>query len=380
MTTVILLAASANPWVVPSDCPTVVDKVEVWGAGASGAAGTGTTHAAGGGGGAYTFQTNVTVGSVGSNVSFQIGVGGTAVTASGTTGATSGKSGTATWFVSSATVNADFGVHGTTTTAGAGGLVANCVPTGNAFAGGSGVIPTTSRSGTGGGGCASSASLGASSTAPAINSGTAGGNSGTGGGTGGTAGTGASNGGAAANSTEGAGGGGGHGGNTSASHNGGAGGVPGGGGGGSADSNSTTQTSGAGGAGQIRITYTPVVAFTWRSMASYPDRCAQKVGIVSGGQSVAPVLVPPAVGYAAAVRVAAVDWLVSLHPAQQQAFVAPPFVTPPAPPPTWFPMGNTFYPDMVLGKTEIVAMGPAPGDQNQPDMPFNQQFGGQFMI
>lgn len=204
--------ASGGYWTCPSGVTSVT--VSCWGGG-----GGGFTNGAGGGAGAFASNTiSVTAGTT---YTVQIGSGGTA-----------GSAGTATWFISSATLNANGGAAGTSTTGGAGGAAGTTGTT--HVAGGAGA----SKSGGGGGGGAGGPD-GAGNTATTSTGGSADAGSGGAGGTSGNAGT--------EDDDHGGGGGGGK-----ASASPGAGGFPGGGGGGGT---ATGITGGAGADGLIKITY-----------------------------------------------------------------------------------------------------------------------------
>lgn len=233
MPTVTLNTGSGTQnWTPPYDCH-VIDKLELWGPGGSGGKRT-SGRVTGGGAGAYNSITGPIevaplLSAVQGSISYLLGQGGAAVSAANT----AGNNGSAkTWFSAIGTYAADFGLGGlatgtTTTAGGAGGLAANCVPTTNAVTGGNGGT-CSNASGASGGGASGSAS-GAGVNAAAVSTAAAG--------AGATAPSGGGSGGAATITTS----------------NATAGSTPGGGGGGH---NNSTGNSGAGGIGQIVITYT----------------------------------------------------------------------------------------------------------------------------
>lgn len=234
MTTITLtVAVGTQQWTPPADCATL-DLIEMWGPGGSGGTSPGTSRVTGGGAGAYNAVTGpITVSSllVAGTVPFEIGQRGAAVNSSSNT---NGNPGTAkTWFSAVGTYAADIGLGGVfgasgTTAGGAGGLVANCVPTGGAKAGGNG--GTCSNAGGASGGGASGSSAGVGVNAAAVSTAALG--------AGATAPSGGGNGGAGALVGNGA----------SAL-------APGGGGG--STWNGPGGSSGRGGHGQIILTYTP---------------------------------------------------------------------------------------------------------------------------
>jgi len=203
----------ASPWVVPAGVTQI--KVEVWGGGGGGG---GAFAGNGGGGGGGAYNTNVLNVSAGQSYTITIGTGGGSG-ANGNSSTVSGPGGT---------VTANGG------SAGGGGLFSNggggAGGTGGTFAGGAG--GTSSGNGAGGGGGAGNNGAGAPGGNAVTGSGGAGnpnvapyigGNGGTYRTTNGTGNPGS---------------------------------VPGGGGGGGKNSNLSTSNGGAGGAGQVVITYT----------------------------------------------------------------------------------------------------------------------------
>lgn len=117
--------------------PSGIVDIDIYGAGAGG------THNAvaaggGGGGGAYTRLGAHSV-TLGANYLIQIGTGGSQNT-----------DGTATWFDSTTTGYADFGLKGTGAAGGAKGLASNCVPVPAAHDGGAGGTASLTQGGGGG--------------------------------------------------------------------------------------------------------------------------------------------------------------------------------------------------------------------------------------
>lgn len=208
MATFQLILSGSGNWTIPAGVTTV--RAHCIGPGARGRSTS--AQRAGGGAGAYTWN-DLTGLTPGNTLAYAVG-------------AENGAA--ATTF---STVSADYGRQPTSTTGGAGGLAANCVPSANAFSGGSGgSVISTGGGGAGGAGGPSGAgknggasdssgaaagggSNGGSSTAGGVNSGGTGGTGGNGsGGTGGGTGGSANNAGGAATAGTGAGGGGGGGG------------------------------------------------------------------------------------------------------------------------------------------------------------------------
>ena len=148
-----ITTTGASTFAVPANFNPNDNLVEVIGSGGGGSARqSSSVGGTGGGGGAYASSTNVQLPG-GKNVDVQIGAAG------GTT---------LTWIKNAVggtiQVQADFGVTGTTSTAGLGGLVANCTGTtkvkgGNGFKPGAGVA-----AGGGGGGAAGNAGAGGDSS------------------------------------------------------------------------------------------------------------------------------------------------------------------------------------------------------------------------
>ena len=214
-----------------------ITKIELWGPGGSGAHRP--NRVTGGGAGAYnpiTVSIVVTTLLVSGSVPYQTGRGGAAkvdATVVGDPGSAK------TWFSAIGTYAADFGLGGLgattgTVAGGAGGLVANCVPTTNAVAGGNGGTVNIFTGASAGG--ASGSSAGAGVDGAAITTGVAGGTT--------TAPAGGGNGGAA----------------TITAVDAASGASPGGGGGAANWTTTGGIHSGAGGDGRIIITYTPAAA------------------------------------------------------------------------------------------------------------------------
>ena len=290
-TTVFLTTADTSPWTVPTNWGGMV-SIEVIGGGQGGKRGTsGGNGGKGGDGGGYAKITSGFTTTAGSQISFQVGTG-------GSEGATPGSGGD-TWFNSTSTVLANGGGSatarvGSTTYAGGTGGTAS-YKGGGGGGGAAGPIKTTTGIGKNGGGSTASTGIGGgggggsegdSATAGGTTSSTtfgAGGNGWNGNGGGatsgaaGTAGTGGGgaggNGGASCvtggqgatgtnlDSSHGSGGGGGAGGGTATKNvnpaGGGSGGLYGGGGGGGGGSNNRNPVAtGNGAAGLIVITYT----------------------------------------------------------------------------------------------------------------------------
>lgn len=142
---------------IPSDFNPADNRVTCIGSGGSGSARVSSTRGGcGGGGGACAFSLNVNL-TAGVTVDVSVGAGGGTVR----TLIKDGIGGTTQ-------VQADFGVTGTITpTAGAGGLVANCIG-GSRFAGGSGfAVPTSTSFGGGAGGAAGLSGAGTTATTQA---------------------------------------------------------------------------------------------------------------------------------------------------------------------------------------------------------------------
>src|SRR5450631_3029585 len=283
----IILSTSSGAlqtWIVPSDWNNASNTIETIGAGGSGAA-AGNAAATGGGGGAWNKSTNISL-TPGASVSYEVGAGGTSVTAA-YGGYTNGNAGGDTWFCSS-TSNCS-SINGSAiivaSKGGSGGMGAYLSAT--AGAGGIGTAGVGAHSNSGGAGgtvlsypngnCSYCSTGGSGAGGPngpgnkGVNQGTqglpsAGGSGDNGsGGAGGTAGQ-YQNGGTGGNgneydATHGVGGGGAGGMSySSAGYNsgiGGTGGSYGGGGGGGFTQAGGSGTSGAGAQGIILITYTP---------------------------------------------------------------------------------------------------------------------------
>ncbi|MFT3910967.1 MAG: T9SS type A sorting domain-containing protein [Ferruginibacter sp.] len=231
-----VLTNPASPWTVPAGVSQI--KVEVWGGGGAGGGVNsvfGTAFGSGGGGGAY--NTGVLNVSAGQNYTITVGAGGTAASdANGTAGTASSVSGPG----GSVTANPGTGGGRRGGTAGTGGT--------GTFNGGAGGLATSQGAGGGGGGGNAGAGNAGSNSAA------------------GTGGTGNPNG---APYIGGTGGGirGGTSGNTGLP-----GAAPGGGGGGAYSILfSGAKAGGAGGAGQVVITYCPTYSLT--SMSAVTPRC-----------------------------------------------------------------------------------------------------------
>jgi hypothetical protein len=155
----------STTWTKDATWNNLDNTVEVVGAGARGAPGTGGKLPAPGrpaGGGAYTFKDDVDLSSFPTTVPYNIAAGNSMTPAD-------------TWFASNTTVLADSGEsHTPTVSPGLGGQAANCIPSANAFSGGNGVYQTSPIWRTrGGGGAAGGA--GAGTPTPQVDGSTLGG-------------------------------------------------------------------------------------------------------------------------------------------------------------------------------------------------------------
>jgi len=254
-------AGSTQQWSPPTDC-FVIDLLELWGPGGSGAKETG-ARCTGGGAGAYVPVTGPIVVATlltAGTVPYFLGAGGAAVTVANTVG----NAGAAkTWFIAntgSSTYWADIGLGGQTAASGTaaggvGGILANGQPpTGTGQPGGAGGTSTVTTGASGGGASGSSAGAGVNAVAVTTAVGGAGATAPAGGGSGGAASI------TTSNATAGS--------------------QPGGGGGAVLGA---TGNSGAGGAGQIKITYTSNKLLSGQQFTAAKSDVKQTVS--NGGQT-----------------------------------------------------------------------------------------------
>lgn len=183
MTKVILLT-SGTSWPVPLDWNSANNTIECIAGGASGAAAHGnnsSARATGGGAGVWSKKSNVTL-TRGGTASFQVGVGGAAVSVTSNSTSSNGNPGTATWFngtaLNSASCSADFGRAGSaslanaTVAASAGGLFSNSIGDTGRNGGSSGALTVATANfvmTSGGGGAAGPSTAGGNSADGSVN-------------------------------------------------------------------------------------------------------------------------------------------------------------------------------------------------------------------
>jgi hypothetical protein len=247
----------------PSDWNNASNTIECIGAGGSGGARDDVQSATGGGGGAYSKISNFYFASPGvSQTTYQIGIGGTAITMSGAGQSANGNAGGDSWFGAATCANASVcakgggagqQASGGSVSGGTGGAAASGVGTAK-FSGGRGGNTNGANQATGGGGAAGSHGDGNAGGDNATQTAGGSGDAGSGGTAGAAGGTNGGNG-SEWDATDGSGGGGG--GKESTTGTAGSGGNYGGGGGG-LDATFGTGTSGAGIQGLIVIIYTRI--------------------------------------------------------------------------------------------------------------------------